>query len=87
MATAEVQLNRVTRQVSRLEDLAASFFTVTLDRPELARHLEREPRKMPAVLSPEDVARLLEAAPGPKYKATLSTAYAAVLRVSEVVAR
>ena len=42
---------------------------------------------MPAVLSPEDVARLLEAAPGPKYKATLSTAYAAVLRVSEVVAR
>jgi site-specific recombinase XerD len=32
------------------------------------------------------VARLLEAAPGPKYKAALSAAYAAGLRVSEVVA-
>ncbi len=64
------------------------FFTGTLDRPEMARHLTfvREPRKMPAVLSPEEVARLLEAAPGPKYKAALSAAYAAGLRVSEVVA-
>ena len=41
---------------------------------------------MPSVLSPEEVARLLEAAPGPKYKAALSAAYAAGLRVSEVVA-
>ena len=64
------------------------FFTVTLDRPEMSRHLTfvREPRKIPAVLSPEEVARLLEAAPGPKYKAALSAAYAAGLRVSEVVA-
>ena len=64
------------------------FFTVTLDRPEMARHLTfvREPRKIPAVLSPEEVARLLEAAPGPKYKAALSAAYGAGLRVSEVVA-
>jgi integrase/recombinase XerD len=64
------------------------FFTVTLDRPEMARHVTfvREPRKLPAVLSPEEVARLLEAAPGPKYKAALSAAYAAGLRVSEVVA-
>jgi len=30
--------------------------------------------------------RLLEAAPGPKYKAALTTAYGAGLRVSEVVA-
>src|SRR5262249_41897156 len=32
------------------------FFTVTLDRPEMARHLTfvREPRKLPAVLSPEE---------------------------------
>src|ERR1700739_1290561 len=64
------------------------FFTVTLDRPEMARHLTfvREPRKLPAVLSPEEVARLLEAAPGPKYQAALSAAYAAGLRVSEAVA-
>jgi site-specific recombinase XerD len=55
------------------------FFTVTLDRPEMARHLTfvREPREIPAVLSPEEVARLLEAARGPKYKAALSAAYAA----------
>src|SRR6266446_5096781 len=52
------------------------FFTVTLDRSEMARHLTfvREPRKIPVILSPEEVARLLEAAPGPKYKAALSAA-------------
>ena len=57
------------------------FFTVTIDHPEIALHLTfvREPRKMPAVLSLEEVARLLEAAPGPKYKAALSAAYAAGL--------
>ena len=40
---------------------------------------------MPLVLSSEEVARLLEAAPGPKYKAALSAAYGAGLRVSELV--
>jgi len=37
-------------------------------------------------LSPEEVARLLTAAPGVKYKAALGVAYGAGLRVSEVVA-
>jgi integrase/recombinase XerD len=62
------------------------FFTVTLDRPDLSRRLvlARYPRKLPAVLSVEEVGRLLEAAPGPKYKAILGTAYGAGLRVSEV---
>jgi site-specific recombinase XerD len=40
---------------------------------------------MPVVLSPDEVARFLEAAPGIKYKAALSVAYGAGLRVSEVV--
>jgi integrase/recombinase XerD len=64
------------------------FFTVTLDRPEMGRYLTfvREPRKMPVVLSPEEVARLLEAAPGAKYTAAFGAAYGAGLRVSEVVA-
>jgi integrase/recombinase XerD len=64
------------------------FFTVTLDRPELSRRLAivHQPRKLPTVLSVEEVARLLEAAPGPKYKAAFGTAYGAGLRVSEVVA-
>ena len=64
------------------------LFTVTLDRPDLARRLTvvRLPRRLPAVLSVEEVALLLQAAPGPKYKAALATAYGAGLRVSEVVA-
>jgi len=62
------------------------FFTVTLDRPDLSRRLvlARYPRKLPAVLSVEEVGRLLEAAPGIKYKAILGTAYGAGLCVSEV---
>jgi integrase/recombinase XerD len=64
------------------------FFDVTLDRADIVRHLPiaREPRKAPIVLSPEEVARMLEAAPGLKYKAALSVAYGAGLRVSEVAA-
>ena len=64
------------------------FFTVTLDRPDLSRRLAvvHQSRKLPLVLSVEEVARLLEAAPGPKYKAAFGTAYGAGLRVSEVVA-
>ena len=38
------------------------------------------------MLSPEEVARFLEAAPGVKYKAAFSAAYGAGLRVSEVAA-
>ena len=62
------------------------FFIVTLQRPDLVRPLRlvNEPRKAPVVLSQEEVARLLEAAPGLKYKAALSVAYGAGLRVSEV---
>jgi len=64
------------------------FFSVTLDRPGVTKLMTfvAEPRKIPVVLSPEEVARFLEAAPGPKYKAALSAAYGAGLRVSEVVA-
>src|SRR6266849_3121468 len=45
----------------------------------------REPRRLPVVLSPQEVARLLDAAPGLKYKAALSVAYGAGLRASEVI--
>jgi integrase len=64
------------------------LFTVTLDRPELARRLTvvRQPRRLPSVLSVEEVALLLQAAPGPRYKAAFATAYGAGLRVCEVVA-
>ncbi len=64
------------------------LFRVTLKRYAIVEHTHfvREPRKLPVVLSPEDVARLLNAAAGLKYKAALSVAYGAGLRVSEVVA-
>ncbi len=62
------------------------FFTVTLERPDLVRPLTivNKPRRAPVVLSQEEVALLLEAAPGLKYKAALSVTYGAGLRVSEV---
>src|ERR1700720_1663585 len=63
------------------------FFKVTLGRPDLVERTAfvREPRKLPVVLSPEEVIRLLNAAPGLKYKAALSVAYGAGLRAAEVV--
>ena len=64
------------------------FFKVTLDKPETTRHLVfvYEPRKLPRVLPPDAVLRLLEAAPSPKSKAALAVAYGAGLRAMEVVA-
>ena len=63
------------------------FFRVTLKRHDILEHTHfiREPRKLLVVLSPEQVARLLDAAPGIKYKAALSVAYGAGLRAAEVV--
>lgn len=62
------------------------FYTVTLRRRDLARGLvaTRRPGNVREVLSVEEAARLLEAAPGIKYKAALGVAYGAGLRVSEV---
>jgi site-specific recombinase XerD len=62
------------------------LFLVTLQRRDLSRALviTRYHRKLPDVLSVEEAARLLEAAPGLKYKAALGVAYGAGLRVSEV---
>jgi len=64
------------------------FFTHTLDRPDLARKLVRtgHPRKIPVVLSLEEVARLLDATTCLKHQAALSVAYGAGLRVAEVSA-
>jgi len=64
------------------------FFTTTIDRPDLSRKLLRVsyPRKLPTVLSPEEVARLLAATACLKHRAALSVAYGAGLRVAEVAA-
>jgi integrase/recombinase XerD len=63
------------------------LFLVTLRKPAVVVDMPfvREPRRLPIVLSPEEVARLLDAAPGLKYKAALSVAYGAGLRASEVI--
>ncbi len=63
------------------------FFGVTLGRDDAAVGMTgvREPHKLPVVLSPEEVARLLDATTRLKYKAALSVAYGAGLRASEVV--
>src|SRR5437899_8303708 len=54
------------------------FFKVTLKRSDLAEEVvsAREPRRLPVVLSPEQVGRLLASAANIKHKAALSLAYA-----------
>src|SRR5246500_4132320 len=63
------------------------FFKITLKRRDLAEEVvsTREPRRLPVVLSPEEVGRLLASAGNIKHKALLSLAYATGLRASEVV--
>jgi integrase/recombinase XerD len=63
------------------------FFKITVRKGSVTEDIAfvREPRRLPVVLSPEEVARLLAAAPGIKYKAALSIAYGAGLRASEVI--
>jgi integrase/recombinase XerD len=63
------------------------FFEVTLDRPEAMKKMRHiyEPRKLPEILSTEEVTRLLQSAGGLKYQAALGVAYGAGLRANEVV--
>jgi len=62
------------------------FFNQTIDRPDLARRLVwiKQMRKLPVVLSRDEIARLLGATTCLKHQAALSVAYGAGLRVAEV---
>ena len=64
------------------------FFVTTLERADVVTKISSvpRPRKLPEVLSREEVTRLLAAAGNPKYRAALAVAYGAGLRASEVVA-
>jgi integrase/recombinase XerD len=64
------------------------FFGVTLGQPDAVERIARakEPKKLPIVLSADEVARFLQAVPGLRSRAALTTAYGAGLRVSEVAA-
>ena len=94
-ATAEdlrrYQLHIVERGISNITLNATItalrfFFVVTLDHGELMAKMSsvREPRKLPVILSREEVARLIACAGNLKYQAILSVAYGAGLRASEV---
>ena len=63
------------------------FYGVTLDRDEIPERIAyaRTPRKLPVILSADEVVRFLEAVPSLKARAALTTAYAAGLRASEAV--
>lgn len=74
--------------VNRAVTALRFFYKTTMgrrDAPDMIP-LARRPEKLRAVLTPEEVARLIDAAPGMKYRAALSVAYGAGLRASEVIA-
>jgi integrase/recombinase XerD len=64
------------------------LYTVTLEREWMLTKLpfQKRPRKLPTVLSIEEVTRFLAAVPDQKMRAVMVTAYATGLRVFEVVA-
>jgi integrase/recombinase XerD len=64
------------------------LYRVTLQREWIIPHLPypRQPRKLPIILSQAEVEQFFGAIPNLKHRAALMTAYAAGLRVSEVVA-
>jgi len=63
------------------------LYRVTLDRPELVPLIPypRAKRRTPAVLSPDEVGRLLKALRNTKHRAAAMTAYGCGLRISEVL--
>ena len=63
------------------------FFGTTLEHPEIMKRMRHvyEPRKLPIILSLEEVTRLLQSAGGLKYQAALGVAYGAGLRANEIV--
>ena len=86
---AQVELGAQPPKMNTQASALRFFLTITLGRADLAHQLARThyPRKLPRVLAREQVARLIEAAPGPglKSKTALSIAYGAGLRGGEVV--
>jgi hypothetical protein len=64
------------------------LYHVTLKRSWSADHVipaPKKPRRLPVVLSPDEVVRALACVASPKHRAVLTTCYAAGLRISEAV--
>jgi site-specific recombinase XerD len=90
--TREYQLHLISQKVSwsRFNLIVCAlrfFYRVILNRPDVVAEVPdgKKPRTLPAVLSPDEVARLFAAVEHPRDRLILTTAYAAGLRVSEVV--
>lgn len=73
--------------VNRTMTALRFFYKVTMGQRDALEMiaLAREPQTLRQVLTPEEVVRLIEAAPGRKYRCLFSVAYGAGLRSSEVV--
>src|SRR6187551_3172958 len=84
-----VQEKRVSWTVYNQTVAALKFlYEVTLERPGVLQRVRcpKQPKRLPVVLSLEETARFFAAIVGLKHRAILMTAYAAGLRISEVVA-
>src|SRR5512142_161695 len=82
-----IQERQVSCNVHKQARLALQFFyRVTLGREWVVADVAcpKAPKKLPVVLSQDDMARFLDAPRNPKHRAILMTAYAAGLRLSEV---
>ena len=84
MAKTDVSVSTFNVRISSLR----FFFSMTCGREDMNRYMQyrTKPRKLPVVLSVEEVLNILMLAPGPglKYRAALSISYGAGLRASEV---
>jgi integrase/recombinase XerD len=83
LLSLKVSWSRFNQTVSALR----LFYALTLRRPDVVVMIPygKKPKPLPAVLSPDEVARLFSAVKNPRDLMILQTAYAAGLRVSEVV--
>lgn len=75
------------RYINQISSALRFFYGVTLRRPEAYVRIvaAREPEKLPSILHREQIERFLAAVPGLRNRVALATAYAAGLRVGEVV--
>jgi integrase/recombinase XerD len=82
-----IQERQASWNIYRQARLALQFFyTVTLGREWVVARVARPkaPKKLPPVLSTDEMAHFLDALQNPKHRALLMTAYAGGLRLSEV---
>jgi len=82
-----VQERQASCNVQKQARLALQFlYRVTLGREWIVEKVAgpKAPKKLPVVLSQDEMARFLDALRNPKHRALLMTAYAAGLRLSEV---